>query len=118
ICFPVFTIDAAEAALGSGIRNDEPNDPTVLVDKDTNVGVCVVTGVPGLGGRYDRVRIGDLDEDQLPAFIASMSHLRRDIIPAAAPTVVDVSAETVSTDSAGTTAVPIQKKTRRTRKAS
>ncbi|MFE8031564.1 hypothetical protein ACFU2K_35600, partial [Streptomyces sp. NPDC057409] len=91
VCFPTFTIDAAEAALGSGIRKDEPNDPSKLVDKETNVGVCVVTGVPGLGGRYDRVRVGDLDEDQLPGFIASTAHLRRDVIPAAAPTVVDVS---------------------------
>lgn len=115
VCFPTFTIDAAEAALGSGIRKDEPNDPTVLVDKDSNVGVCVVTGVPGLGGRYDRVRVGDLDEDQLPGFIASTAHLRRDIIPAAAPTVVDVSADSTQTESAGAS-VPLQKKTTRRRK--
>ncbi|MEV6333028.1 hypothetical protein, partial [Streptomyces sp. NPDC051909] len=110
ICFPVFTIDAAEAALGAGIRKDEANDPSVLVDKDTNVGVCVITGVPGLGGRYDRIRVGDLDEDQLPGFIASTAHLRRDVIPAAAPTVVDVSAE-----SAGAS-VPLQKDTKTTRR--
>ncbi|MFE5354391.1 hypothetical protein, partial [Bacillus cereus] len=109
ICFPVFTIDAAEAALGSGIRNDEPNQPMALVDKETNVGVCVVTNVPGLGGRYDRIRVGDLDEDQLPAFIASTAHLRRDIIPAAAPTMVDVSAESVQADKSAGTSVPMQK---------
>ncbi|MFK0182560.1 hypothetical protein ACIQVR_42170 [Streptomyces xanthochromogenes] len=115
VCFPVFTIDAAEAALGSGIRKDEPNDPSVLVDKENNVGVCVVTGVPGLGGRYDRVRIGDLDEDQLPAFVASTSHLRRDVIPAAAPTVVDAS--TVQADKPAGTSVPTQKTTRRRKSA-
>ncbi|WP_407841866.1 hypothetical protein ACE1OC_41575 (plasmid) [Streptomyces sp. DSM 116496] len=104
VCFATFTIEGAEAALGSGIRQDEPNQPTALVDKDTNVGICVVTGVPGLGGRYDRVRVGDLNEDELPGYIASFAHLRRDIIPAAAPTVVDVSAET----SAGAS-VPLQK---------
>ncbi|MGW5679820.1 hypothetical protein ACWEV4_32885, partial [Streptomyces sp. NPDC003860] len=87
------------------------------VDKETNVGVCVVTGVPGLGGRYDRVRVGDLDEDQLPGFIASTAHLRRDVIPAAAPTVVDAS--TVQADESAGTSVPLQKKpARRTRKAS
>ncbi|MEU0360519.1 hypothetical protein [Streptomyces cyaneofuscatus] len=119
VCFPVFTIDAAEAALGAGIRKDEPNDPSALVDKESSVGVCVVTGIPGLGGQYDRVRIGDLDEDQLPAYIASTSHLRRDIIPAAAPTVVDVSSETtdVQADKSAGTSVPLQKKTRRRKAA-
>ncbi|MFI6158305.1 hypothetical protein ACIBCA_37095 [Kitasatospora sp. NPDC051170] len=110
ISFACFTLEGAEAALGSGIRQDEPNHPTALIDKDANTGVCVVTGVPGLGGRYDRIRVGDLDEDQLPAFIASTAHLRRDIIPAAAPTVVDVSAE-----SAGAS-VPLQKDTKTTRR--
>lgn len=112
VCFPVFTTDAAEAALGPGIRKDEANDPSALVDKDSNVGVCVVTGVPGLGGRYDRIRVGDLDEDQLPGFIAATAHLRRDVIPAAAPTIVDVSAE----QSAGAS-VPLQKKTNRRKTA-
>ncbi|MFD7615310.1 hypothetical protein [Streptomyces sp. NPDC059828] len=114
VCFPVFTIDAAEAALGSGIRDDEPNDPSALVDKDTNVGVCVVTGVPGLGGRYDRVRIGDLDEDQLPAWIANTAHLRRDVIPAPAPVVVDAS--TPAAEKAGAS-IPLQKKTTRRKTA-
>lgn len=72
-------------------------------------------GVPGLGGRYDRVRIGDLDEDQLPAFVASTSHLRRDVIPAAAPTVVDAS--TVQADKPAGTSVPTQKTTRRRKSA-
>lgn len=112
ISFACFTLEGAEAALGSGIRQDEANHPTALIDKDANTGVCVVTGVPGLGGRYDRIRVGDLDEDQLPAFIASTAHLRRDIIPAAAPTVVDVSAETPAGAS-----VPLQKKTTRRKTA-
>jgi DNA segregation ATPase FtsK/SpoIIIE, S-DNA-T family len=117
VCFATFTIDAAEAALGSGIRKDEPNQPIALVDKDTNVGVCVVTGVPGLGGRYDRLRVGDLDEDQLPGYIASTARFRRDVIPAAAPVVVDVSSDSTEDAGAGQT-VPLQKKPRRTRKAS
>ncbi|GGV31324.1 hypothetical protein GCM10010260_84300 [Streptomyces filipinensis] len=43
---------------------------------------------------------------QLVAYIATTVHLRRDVIPAAAPTVVDVSAETAGTS------VPIQKNNR------
>ncbi|WP_345192705.1 hypothetical protein, partial [Streptomyces lavendulae] len=82
ISFPTFTIDAAEAALGSAIRKDEANDPTAYVDKELHVGICVVTGVPGLGARYDRLRVGDLDDVQLVAYIATTVHLRRDVIPA------------------------------------
>jgi DNA segregation ATPase FtsK/SpoIIIE, S-DNA-T family len=115
VCFPTFTIDAAEAALGAGIRKDEANDPTAMVDKERFSGVCIVTGVPGLGGHYDRVRIGDLDEDGLPAWIANTAHLRRDIIPAAAPTVRDASAPTA--DQSAGTSVPLQKPTRRRKSA-
>jgi DNA segregation ATPase FtsK/SpoIIIE, S-DNA-T family len=107
ICFAVFTIDAAIAALGDGIRADEPNHPMALLDKDRFQGVCVVTGVPGLAGRYDRVRVGDIDEAAVVQLVDSAGHLRRDVIPAPAPTVRDVSAE-----SAGTT-VPLQKTQKR-----
>ncbi|MFF6787342.1 hypothetical protein [Streptomyces sp. NPDC012510] len=117
VCFAVATIDAGEAALGAAIRKDPDNDPTALVDKDASVGVCVVTGLPGLGARYDRVRVGDLDEDQVAQYIASTAALRRDVIPAPAPVVTDVSAAADET-MAGQT-VPLQKKTNaRRRKAS
>ncbi|MGW0689671.1 hypothetical protein ACWD2L_40790 [Streptomyces sp. NPDC002754] len=118
ICFPVFTMDGAEAALGSGIRKDEANDPTAMVDKD-NPGVCVVTGVPGLSGRYDRVRVGDVDENHLLALVANSLELRRDVIPAAAPTVRDASAGTPTPAEETTQGIPLQKpKTTRRRKAS
>ncbi|MFE7180408.1 hypothetical protein, partial [Bacillus cereus] len=115
VCFATFTIDGAEAALGNGIRKDEENQPTTLIDKERFAGVCVVTGVPGLSGRYDRVRVGDIDEAAMLQLVAASIGYRADVIPAAAPTVRDVSA-----DSAGTT-VPLQKeapKTTRRRKAS
>lgn len=91
ICFATFTIDGAEAALGNGIRQDEQNQPTSLIDKERFAGVCIVTGVPGLAGRYDRVRVGDIDEDQMIQLVNSSTSYRRDIIPAAGPTVRDVS---------------------------
>ncbi|MEW1616629.1 MULTISPECIES: hypothetical protein [unclassified Streptomyces] len=115
VCFAVSTIDAAEAALGDGIRKDEENQPTKLRDKERFAGVCVVTGVPGLGGEYDRVRVGDIDELALVQSVVSSVQLRRDVIPTPAPVVRD----------AGSAGVPLQKtadeekpKTTRRRKAS
>lgn len=105
ICFAVFTLDGAVAALGDAIRKDDANHPTELNDPDRFIGVCVVTGVPGLAGRYDRIRVGDVDEPGMLQLVNDAAHLRRDVIPAAAPTVRDASA-----DSAGT-AVPLQKDT-------
>lgn len=112
ICFAVFTIDAAEAALGKGIRDDDANDPTELNDPQRFTGVCVATGVPGLGGRYARVRVGDIDEDSLTNYVRSTVQLRRNLIPAAGPAVRDAAA---GTESAGP--VPMQKKTRRRKSA-
>ncbi|MEU6966112.1 hypothetical protein [Streptomyces chrestomyceticus] len=108
ICFPVATLDAAEAALGSAIRKDEANQPTQFVDKEANAGLCVVIGLPGLRGRYDRVRVGDLDEDDITRRVQTAGGLRRDLIPAAAPTIRD------ATETAG---VPLQKKTTRRKTA-
>ncbi|MFI2730137.1 hypothetical protein, partial [Streptomyces sp. NPDC018647] len=92
VCFATFTLDGAEAALGSGIRKDEPNQPTEFVDKASAVGLCVVTGVPGLGGRYSRIRVGDVNEDQVVQLARGSAHLCRYVIPAPAPIVRDVSA--------------------------
>lgn len=114
VCFAVATLDGAEAALGSAIRKDDENQPTALVDKERFAGVCVVTGVPGLGGQYDRVRVGDIDEAAMLQLVSAAGDLRRDIVPAAAPTVRDAAAESAAT-------VPLQKETRtntRRRKAS
>ncbi|MGW1306725.1 hypothetical protein ACWD5R_44950 [Streptomyces sp. NPDC002514] len=114
VCFAVATLDGAEAALGSAIRKDEENQPTALVDKERFAGVCVVTGVPGLGGQYDRIRVGDIDEAAMLQLVSSAGHFRRDVIPAAAPVVRDASTETAGT-------VPLQKDTKtntRGRKAS
>ncbi|WP_033314678.1 hypothetical protein [Streptomyces iakyrus] len=115
VCFAVSTIDAAEAALGDGIRKDEDNQPTKLRDKDRFTGVCVVTGVPGLGGQFDRIRVGDIDEPAMLQLVANSVYLRRDVIPAPAPVLRD----------AGSAGVPLQKtedqttpKTTRRRKAS
>ncbi len=85
-----------------------------MLDKDRYSGVCVVTGVPSLGSRYERVRVGDIDEYQLAAHIEATAYLRRDIIPLAAPTMRDVSspADAVPADS-----VP-QQKPRTTRRKS
>ncbi|MFI1801979.1 hypothetical protein ACH427_32255 [Streptomyces sp. NPDC020379] len=93
ISFACFTLEGAEAALGSGIRKDEPNWPTALVDKDRNVGVCVVTGVPGLDGQYDRVRVGDIEEDLVLEVVGSSFGDRREIIPAEGPTLRKVTDE-------------------------
>lgn len=114
VSFAVATLDGAEAALGSAIRKDEENQPTALIDKERFAGVCVVTGVPSLGGRYDRVRVGDIDEPAMFQLVANSAGLRRDVIPAAAPTVRDT-----ATESAGGP-IPMQKdtKTSRRKKAS
>jgi S-DNA-T family DNA segregation ATPase FtsK/SpoIIIE len=115
ISFAVFTMDGAVAALGSGIRDDEANDPTALNDPERFVGVAVVTGVPGLGGRYERVRVGDVDEDLMLHLVGSSVGLRRDIIPAAAPTVVDASAG-ASAEPETTKGIPLQKPKTNTRR--
>ncbi|WP_433860280.1 hypothetical protein [Streptomyces kronopolitis] len=107
ICFATFTIDGAEAALGNGIRQDEENQPTALIDKERFAGVCVVTGVPGLAGRYDRVRVGDIDEAKMLQLVTDSAGLLRNVIPAAAPTIRDASAE-----KAGPT-IPLQTDTTR-----
>ncbi len=112
ICFATFTIEAAEAALGAAIRKDEPNDPTLLNDQERFNGVAVVTGLPGLGARYDRVRIGDVDEDQVLKLIQASGHLRRDVIPAAAPVLRD----TATADEKAGGSVPLQKPATRSRK--
>lgn len=118
ISFAVFTMDGAEAALGAAIRKDENNDPTALVDKERFAGVCIVTGVPGLDGRYDRVRVGDVDENHMLQLVGSSLEYRRDVIPAAAPTVVDASAGTTG-ETETTNGIPLQKpRTNRRRKAS
>jgi S-DNA-T family DNA segregation ATPase FtsK/SpoIIIE len=101
ICFAVTTLDGAEAALGSAIRKDEPNQPTKLRDKERFVGVCVVTGVPGLAAEYDRIRVGEVDDVQLGQLVGETVNLRQDIVPAAAAPVRDASA--------GTGAIPLQK---------
>lgn len=41
--------------------------------------MCVVTGLPGLDGRYARVRVGDIYDDELAARPADTAHLRRDL---------------------------------------
>lgn len=110
VCFATFTLDGAEAALGSGIRKDEPNQPIHLIDKATSVGLCVVTGVPGLGGRYDRVRVGDVDEGLVVELARGSVDLRRNVIPAPAPVVRDASAPADQTAGAS---VPLQKPARR-----
>ncbi|MGH3483481.1 MAG: hypothetical protein ACRDPQ_09610 [Nocardioidaceae bacterium] len=79
VCFATSTPEAAEAVLGAGIRADEPNLPTNLRDKTRYQGVCVVTGLPGLDGRYARVRVGDIHDDELTARLADTAHLRRDL---------------------------------------
>lgn len=99
ISFATFTLDAAEAALGGGIRKvDEDEQPLALTDKSRYKGVCVVTGVPKLGGRYDQIRVGELDEDDLAQLVQEHAHLRRDLIPRPAPVLRDAG-----------TAVPMQK---------
>lgn len=96
VCFATFTIDGAEAALGNGIRKDDQNQPTTLIDKDRYAGVCIITGVSGLAGRYDRVRVGDIDEDQMIQLVNSSIHHRQDLIPAAGSTLRDASAPVLS----------------------
>jgi DNA segregation ATPase FtsK/SpoIIIE, S-DNA-T family len=113
VCFAVATLDGAEAAIGSAIRQDEENQPTRLLDKDRFVGVCVVTGVPGLGAQYDRIRVGDVDEPAMLQLVGTAGHLRRDVIPAAAPTVRDVSS---TADESVGASVPLQKNNTRRRK--
>lgn len=78
ISFAVYTLDAAEAALGKGIRDDEPNDPTQLIDKERFVGVGVAGGVPGRRG-YTRFRTEQHDDDELARLIAATAEHRRDI---------------------------------------
>jgi DNA segregation ATPase FtsK/SpoIIIE, S-DNA-T family len=79
VCFAVSTLEAAEAGLGPGIRADTANHPTLLRDKSRYVGVCVVTGVPGLDGRFARVRVGTIDEHELAARVAASNEYRRDL---------------------------------------
>jgi len=33
--------------------------------------VCVLSGLPGLDGRYTRVRVGDIHDDELAARLAA-----------------------------------------------
>lgn len=79
VCFAVSTLEAGEAPLGPGIRADKANHPTELRDKSRYVGVCVVTGVPGLAGRFARVRVGDIDLAELAAVVAASVDYRRDL---------------------------------------
>jgi DNA segregation ATPase FtsK/SpoIIIE, S-DNA-T family len=79
VCFATSTLEAAEAALGPGIRADKPNHPTLLRDKSRHVGVCIVTGVPGLDGKYVRVRVGTIDDHELAARVTDSTEHRRDL---------------------------------------
>ncbi|HYJ67365.1 MAG TPA: hypothetical protein VEX15_06855, partial [Nocardioidaceae bacterium] len=79
VCFAVSTLEAAEASLGSGIRADKANQPTELRDKSRYVGVCVVTGVPGLDGKYAKVRVGTIDDHDLADQIDGTQAYRRDL---------------------------------------
>lgn len=79
VCFAVSTLEAGEASLGPGIRADKANHPTLLRDKSRYVGVCVVTGVPGLAGKFARVRVGDIDVADLTAVVAASVEHRCDL---------------------------------------
>ena len=79
VCFAVSTLEAGEAALGPGIRADKVNDPTALRDKARYVGVCVVTGVPGLDGKYAKVRVGTIEDHDLAAQLDGTAAYRRDL---------------------------------------
>jgi len=78
VSFATATMDGAEAALGSGIRKDEANDPTAMIDKERFVGIAVAGGVPGRRG-YTRFRTETHDEDDLIDLVFLSSHLRRDV---------------------------------------
>jgi DNA segregation ATPase FtsK/SpoIIIE, S-DNA-T family len=95
ISFAVATLDAAEAALGSGIRKDEPNDPTQLIDKERYVGVAVAGGVPGRRG-YTRFRTEQHDDDELERLIAATAPDRRDIFAPSLHLVTDARPDAAS----------------------
>jgi S-DNA-T family DNA segregation ATPase FtsK/SpoIIIE len=79
VCFATSTLEAAEAVLASGIRGDEANHPTRLRDKARYTGVCVVTGVPGLDGKYARVRVGDIDSLDVASIATTSADYRYDL---------------------------------------
>lgn len=79
VCFATTTIDGAEAALGSGIRKDEPNSPIAMVDKERFVGIAVAGGVPGRRG-YTRFRTETHDEERLMQLVQESAHLRHDVV--------------------------------------
>lgn len=83
ICFATTTIEAAEATLGRGIRDTPEAWPIQLVDKQRYVGVCVATGLPGRSG-YVRLRVPDLDAEELADIARQTAPYRRAITPAPA----------------------------------